>query len=157
MRYNIIMSPSDTYAPDVNGSLAVNSRLRIPLAEFEFTFARSSGPGGQNVNKVNSKALLRWPIGASPSLPEAVRGRFLQKHGNRVTNEGDLLISSQRYRDQGRNVEDCLEKLRVMLAAAAAPPVHRKRTKPSRGSIERRLQSKRIRSDKKQSRRTLEG
>jgi len=151
------MTPADTYAPDVNGSLTVNSRLRIPLAEFEFTFARSSGPGGQNVNKVNSKALLRWPIDASPSLPEAVRGRFLQKHGNRVTTEGELLISSQRYRDQGRNVEDCLEKLRVMLAEAAAPPVRRKRTKPSRGSIERRLQSKRIRSDKKQGRRALEG
>ena len=109
------------------------------------------------MNKVNSKALLRWPIDASPSLPEAVRGRFLQKHGNRVTTEGELLISSQRYRDQGRNVEDCLEKLRVMLAEAAAPPVRRKRTKPSRGSIERRLQSKRIRSDKKQGRRALEG
>lgn len=151
------MTPADTYAPDVNGSLTVNSRLRIPLAEFEFTFARSSGPGGQNVNKVNSKALLRWPIRTSPTLPEAVRGRFLEKHGNRVTTEGDLLISSQRYRDQGRNVEDCLEKLRVMLAEAAAPPVRRKRTKPSRGSIERRLQSKRIRSDKKQGRRALEG
>jgi ribosome-associated protein len=129
--------------------------LRIPLAEFEFTFARSSGPGGQNVNKVNSKALLRWPVRSSPSLPEAVRGRFLQKHGNRVTAEGDLLISSQRYRDQGRNVEDCLEKLRVMLAEAAAPPVHRTRTKPSRGAIERRLQTKRIQSGKKQSRRSL--
>lgn len=152
-----MMTPADTYAPDVNGWLAVNSRLRIPLAEFEFTFSRSSGPGGQNVNKVSSKALLRWPLRTSPSLPEAVRGRFLQKHGNRVTTEGDLLISSQRYRDQRRNVEDCLEKLRVMLAEAAAPPLRRKRTKPSRGSIERRLQTKRIRSDKKQSRRALEG
>ena len=151
------MTPADSCAPDVNGSLTVNSRLRIPLAEFEFTFARSSGPGGQNVNKVNSKALLRWHIRNSPSLPEAVRGRFLEKHGNRVTTEGDLLISSQRYRDQGRNVEDCLEKLRVMLAEAAAPPVRRKRTKPSRGSIERRLQSKRRRSDKKLGRRSLEG
>jgi ribosome-associated protein len=152
-----MMTPADPYAPDINGSLAVNSRLRIPLAEFEFTFSRSSGPGGQNVNKVSSKALLRWPLRTSPSLPEAVRGRFMQKHGNRVTTEGELLISSQRYRDQRRNVEDCLEKLRVMLAEAAAPPVRRKRTKPSRGSIERRLQTKRIRSDKKQSRRALEG
>lgn len=157
MRYNIIMSRLDTYAADAKGSLRVNSRLQIPLAEFEFTFARSSGPGGQNVNKVNSKALLRWPVRASAALPEAVRGRFLQAFGTRVTSEGDLLISSQRYRDQGRNVEDCLEKLRVMLAQAAAPPVRRKRTKPSRGSIERRLQTKRLRSEKKQGRRTLEG
>ena len=156
MRYNILMSPPDTYAPDVNGSLAVNSRLRIPLAEFQFTFSRSSGPGGQNVNKVSSKALLRWPVQNSPSLPEAVRRRFFEKYGNRVTTEGDLLVSSQRYRDQGRNVADCLEKLRVMLAEVAAPPVRRKRTRPSRGSIERRLQSKRLRSEKKQGRRSWE-
>lgn len=151
------MSRLETYAADSQGSLRVNSRLQIPLSEFEFTFARSSGPGGQNVNKVNSKALLRWPVRASAALPEAVRGRFLQAFGNRVTSEGDLLISSQRYRDQGRNVEDCLEKLRVMLAQAAAPPARRKRTKPSRGSIERRLQTKRLRSEKKQGRRSLEG
>lgn len=114
---------------------------------------RSSGPGGQNVNKVSSKALLRWPIRTSPSLPEAVRGRFLGKYGNRVTCDGDLLISSQRYRDQRRNVDDCLEKLRVMLAESAAPPVRRKRTKPSRGSVERRLEAKRQQSARKQGRR----
>lgn len=146
------MAGADTYLPDPAAQLTVNSRLRIPLEEFEFTFARSSGPGGQNVNKVSSKALLRWPIYASPSLPEAVRARFLGKYGNRVTGDGDLLISSQRYRDQRRNVEDCLEKLRVMLAEAAAPPVHRKRTKPSRGSIERRLETKRQQSARKQAR-----
>ncbi|HEV7224621.1 MAG TPA: alternative ribosome rescue aminoacyl-tRNA hydrolase ArfB [Pirellulales bacterium] len=147
------MSQADTYAPRPNAVLAVNSRLRIPLAEFEFSFSRSSGPGGQNVNKVNSKALLRWPIRNSPSLPEAIRGRFLQKYGNRVTTDGDLLVGSQRYRDQGRNIDDCLEKLRTMLADVVAPPVRRKRTKPTRGSIERRLQTKRQRSDKKQGRR----
>lgn len=137
-------------------ALTVNSRLRIPLQEFEFTYARSSGPGGQNVNKVNSKALLRWSVGGSPSLPEAVRQRFLSRYGNRVTAEGDLLISSQRYRDQGRNVDDCFEKLRAMLAEAAVPPVRRKRTKPSRGSIQRRLDSKRRKSRKKQDRRDVE-
>jgi ribosome-associated protein len=146
------MPAADTYQPDPSGELSVNSRLRIPLAEFEFTFARSSGPGGQNVNKVNSKALLRWPIRTSPSLPQAVRDRFLGKYGNRVTSEGDLLISSQRYRDQGRNVDDCLEKLRTMLAEVASPPVRRKRTKPTRGSIERRLQTKRQQSARKQGR-----
>jgi ribosome-associated protein len=146
------MPSPDTYQPDPTADLAVNSRLRIPLAEFEFTFARSSGPGGQNVNKVNSKALLRWPIRTSPSLPQAVRDRFLGKYGNRVTSEGDLLISSQRYRDQGRNVDDCLDKLRTMLAEVASPPVRRKRTKPTRGSIERRLQTKRQKSARKQGR-----
>jgi ribosome-associated protein len=135
--------------------LFVNPRLQIPLAEFEFTFVRSSGPGGQNVNKVNSKASLRWPVMASPSLSEAVRTRFLAKYRNRVTAEGDLLLVSQRYRDQGRNVTDCLDKLRAMLADAATPPVHRKRTRPSRGSIERRLEGKREKSRKKQGRRDL--
>ena len=134
----------------------VNSRLRIPLDEFEFSYARSSGPGGQNVNKVNSKALLRWPVRTSPSLPEAVRQRFLSRYGNRVTTEGDLLISSQRFRDQGRNVEDCLEKLREMLMEAAVAPVRRKRTRPTRGSIQRRLESKRRKSEKKQGRREVD-
>jgi ribosome-associated protein len=133
--------------------LIVNPRLQIPLTEFEFSFARSSGPGGQNVNKVNSKAWLRWPVLASPSLPPAVRERFLAKYRNRVTAEGDLMLASQRYRDQGRNIDDCLEKLRAMLAEAATPPVRRKKTKPSRGSIERRLEGKREKSRKKQGRR----
>lgn len=137
-------------------NLVVNARLRVPLEEFSFTFARSSGPGGQNVNKVNSKALLRWPVAASPSLPAAVRERFLKSYASRITTEGELVIMSQRYRDQGRNVDDCLEKLREMLAAVAAAPVRRKRTKPSRGSIERRLEAKRHTSSRKQSRRAPE-
>jgi ribosome-associated protein len=136
--------------------LTVTSWLRIPLDEFEFTYARSSGPGGQNVNKVNSKALLRWPVRTSPSLPEAVRQRLLSRYGNRVTAEGDLLISSQRYRDQAKNVDDCLAKLQEMLAAAAAAPVRRKRTKPTRGSIKRRLDSKRHTSEKKRGRREID-
>ncbi|HJT33398.1 MAG TPA: alternative ribosome rescue aminoacyl-tRNA hydrolase ArfB [Pirellulales bacterium] len=150
------MTPSDAPQTGGPGNLIVNSRLRIPLAEFEFRFARSSGPGGQNVNKVNSKALLRWPVLTSASLPDAVRQRFRERFGNRITVDGDLLIASQRYRDQARNVDDCLEKLRVMLASAAAPPTRRKRTRPSRASIERRLGAKRRQSEKKQGRRGVE-
>ena len=70
--------------------LIVTRQLQIPLAEFEITFARSSGPGGQNVNKVNSKAVLRWAVRSSPSLPEAVRQRFLQKYANRLTDRGRI-------------------------------------------------------------------
>jgi len=134
--------------------LVVNSRLKIPLGEFEFTFARSSGPGGQNVNKVSSKAQLRWPVATSPSLSEALRQRFLAKYRRRITNEGDLLVTSQRYRDAGRNVADCLEKLRAMLLAVATPPKRRRPTKPTRASVRRRLDEKRKQSQKKQHRRT---
>ena len=149
------MSAAETpHAPE--SFLSVNSRLQIPLSEFEFTYSRSSGPGGQNVNKVNSKALLRWPVRTSTSLPEPVRQRLLSRYGNRITAEGDLLISSQRFRDQARNVDDCLERLREMLVLAATPPTRRKRTKPTRASIKRRLENKRHKSEKKQGRRGLD-
>jgi ribosome-associated protein len=139
---------------DDKSNLVVNSRLSIPRAEFELSFARSSGPGGQNVNKVSSKATLRWTPATSPSLPPEVLRRFMQRYGNKLTTTGELVITSQRYRDQGRNVEDCLEKLRLMVATAAVAPRVRRKTKPSRGSVERRLKSKREASEKKESRRS---
>lgn len=137
----------------MNAVLVVNPKLRIPLREFRFTFARSSGPGGQNVNKLNTKATLRWSVQQSPSLPEAVRKRLLKRYSRRVTAGGELLVTSQRFRDAGRNVADCLEKLRAMLAEVAAPPKPRKPTKPSAASVQRRLDQKRKRSQKKQRRR----
>ncbi len=133
--------------------LVINDRLKIPLREFQFSFARSSGPGGQNVNKLNTKALLRWAVMKSASLPEPVRQRLLSKYRRRVTSEGDLLIASQRFRDAGRNVADCLEKLRTMLAEAAVPPKVRKPTRPTRASVRRRLDQKRRQSQKKRQRR----
>ncbi|HEX4128879.1 MAG TPA: alternative ribosome rescue aminoacyl-tRNA hydrolase ArfB [Pirellulales bacterium] len=133
--------------------LAVNSRLAVPMDEFEFSYARSSGPGGQNVNKVNSKATLRWSPRRNTSLPEDVRQRFFARYRNKLSIDGEVILTSQRYRDQPRNVDDCLEKLRVMIASVAAPPVKRKRTRPSRGSVERRLEQKRVTGAKKQLRR----
>ena len=115
--------------------LIVNSRIRIPQSELRFTFVRSSGPGGQNVNKVSSKAVLRWRVAESAALPDDVRERFLARYRRRVTNEGDVLVTSQRYRDQGRNVADALEKLRAIIAAVATPPKKRKPTKPSRAAM----------------------
>ena len=133
--------------------LVVNEKLKIPLKEFQFTFARSSGPGGQNVNKLNTKATLRWAVVKSTALPESVRRRLLAKHRRRLTGEGDFLVVSQRFRDAGRNVADCLEKLRAMLAEAAVVPKVRRPTKPSRASKHRRLNDKKQLSQKKQGRR----
>lgn len=127
--------------------------LEPPLGEVRFSFARSSGPGGQNVNKVESKAVLRWNVAQSPSLSAALRARFLERFARRITSEGELLIASQRYRARERNVADCIAKLRAMLDEVARPPKPRKATKPTRAARERRLATKRVQSRKKLERR----
>ena len=133
--------------------LRVNANIQVPLTEFDFTFARSGGPGGQNVNKVNSKVTLRWNVKATDALPEGMRARFCKSYHRRITKDGELVIHSQRYRDQGRNVADCLDKLRDMLLEASIVPRKRRPTRRTRGSNERRLQEKRESSQKKQMRR----
>jgi len=133
--------------------LEVNQHIRIPTAELNFSFARSGGPGGQNVNKVNSKAVMHWDVTASDALPSPVRHRFLDRYKNRLTREGVLVLHSQRYRDQARNIEDCQNRLRELVLAVVAAPVKRRATQPSRGAKQRRLQGKKQTSQKKQMRR----
>lgn len=129
--------------------LVVDSRIQIPWSEVRLTFARSSGPGGQNVNKVNSKVTLHWNVAASDQLPADVRDRFLSRYHGRVNVDGEVVIQSQRYRDQLRNRQDCAEKLRQLILSVRYPPKKRKKTRPSRASRERRLRNKRHKSDKK--------
>jgi ribosome-associated protein len=133
--------------------LIVNAAITIPAAEFGVSYARSAGPGGQNVNKVNSKAILRWRVIDSPSLPAAVRQRFLAHFGNRVTNDGEIVIAADEHREQPRNLTACYDRLRAMILSVAKPPTRRIKTRPSRGAVERRIQSKQRNSEKKQQRR----
>jgi ribosome-associated protein len=133
--------------------LIVNDRVRIPLRELDFTFARSSGPGGQNVNKVNTKATLHWDVTHSRSLPDDVRERFVAKYKNRINRDGQVVLSSQRFRDQGRNVADCIARLRELLEEVLQAPKPRKKTKLSQAARGRRLRSKRVTAERKQARR----
>ncbi len=134
-------------------SLVINSPIEINRSELRFTFVRSSGPGGQNVNKVNSKAVMRWNVAASANLPPAVRQRFVNRYRRRIAADGSLVLTSERYRDQARNIADCLDKLRAMILDVAAEPRQRKATRPSRASVKRRLERKREQSERKKGRR----
>lgn len=139
--------------PNPGHVLAITTTLAIPLNEFSFEFARSSGPGGQNVNKVNSKAVLRWKPASSPSLPPLVRDRLLRSIASRMTREGELLITSQLTRDQGRNIADCLAKVRSLVLLALHPPKTRRTSRPTLGSQQRRVESKLRHSSTKRLRR----
>ena len=137
----------------VSGELRVNAQIAIPRRELRFTFVRSSGPGGQNVNKVSSKATLHWNVAASAALGEEARARLVGMFGKRINRDGALVIVSQRYRERARNVADCLEKLHGMLEAASRPPKRRRRTKSTVAARERRLREKRVQSVRKAARR----
>jgi ribosome-associated protein len=135
--------------------LPINDALTIPEGELSFSYARSGGPGGQNVNKVSSKAVLRWKLADSASVSPEVKERIARLERKRVTTEGELVITSQRFRDQERNREDCLERLREIVLRALVAPRPRKATKPTKGSKRRRLEEKRRRSETKQGRREV--
>jgi ribosome-associated protein len=132
--------------------LVVDPQIRIPVGEFRWTFTRSGGPGGQNVNKVNSKVTFHWDVAGSPSLPADVRERFVARYRARINGQGEIVLHSQRYRDQARNRADCLEKLRQLILAVRHAPVRRRRTDPTRASRERRLRTKQHTAEKKRSR-----
>ena len=133
--------------------LEVSPTLSIPEDELVERFVRSSGPGGQNVNKVASAVELRFDAASSPSLPEDLRARLLARRDRRITDEGVVVISAQRFRTQERNREDARERLVALLLAAAHVAKKRVATKPTRASKERRLGAKKERSQVKSERR----
>jgi len=137
-----------------SSTFRINARLGIPRSELRFSFVRSSGPGGQNVNKVNTKAVLRWAVARSRSLPEDVRERFLRRYAPRVNDRGELVLMSQRTRDQSKNQADCLERLRKLVLGVATPPRPRKKTRPPRAANEARLREKRATGERKKRRAT---
>src|SRR5881398_1551085 len=110
--------------------LEVNDGIRIPDRELHWSFVRAGGPGGQNVNKVASKAVLRWNLEGSASLPAEVKARLRTQQRKRITSAGELVLNSQRFRDQERNRQDCLDKLRDLVRQAALRPKPRRPTKP---------------------------
>ena len=132
--------------------LTIGPTLSIPDDELVERFVRASGPGGQNVNKVATAVELRFDVVNSPSLPEPVRARLLARRDRRLTDEGVLVLSAQRFRTQDRNREDARERLAALIAAVLVPPKKRIATKPTKGSKERRLGAKRERSTVKKHR-----
>jgi len=132
--------------------LQISPTLAIPDDELVERFVRSSGPGGQNVNKVSTAVELRFDVARSPSLPEAVRARLLARRDRRLTDDGVLVLSAQRFRTQDRNREDARERLAAVIVAALTAPKKRVATKPTKGSKERRLGAKRERSTVKRHR-----
>ena len=131
--------------------------ITIPEAELVESFIRASGPGGQNVNKVSSAVQLRFDIRASPSLPDDVAVRLMRLAGSRLTRDGVIVITADRFRTQERNRADARERLAALVAAAEVRPVKRRPTKPSTGSKERRLAGKAVRSGVKAGRGKVSG
>lgn len=134
-------------------TLYVSPTLSIPLAELRFKFRRSSGPGGQNVNKLNTAVELQFDFVHSAVLSDEQRQRIAEKLAARLNSTGVLSIQSERFRTQGRNRADCLDKLAALLAEALKTHPKRTKTRPSRASQARRLDSKRRHSEKKKNRR----
>ncbi len=135
--------------------IEVKHGLFINEEEIEWIFARSTGPGGQNVNKVETAVQLRYDVAGSKTLPEEVKERLVRLAGRRMTNEGILLIEARRHRTRERNRQDALERLIAFVERAAERPKPRRKTRPSAGSIKRRLDGKRKRGDLKQSRKPV--
>ena len=135
--------------------ISINANIAIPEEELEFTFIRSSGPGGQNVNKVSTAVQLRFNAATSPSLYPYIRERLIRLAGKRATDEGIIIIQAHRFRTQEQNRADAITRLSALINAAATPPKPRRATHPTQASIRRRVENKRQHSTIKQLRKSV--
>ncbi len=135
--------------------LNINGRVKIPAEEIEITASRASGPGGQHVNKADTRIQVRWNVRTSTALTEVQRRRLLSALGPRITTDGDLILSCDTHRSQRRNREEALARLAGLVRAGLVPPRVRKKTRPSAAARRRRLESKRKRSQVKKDRRKI--
>lgn len=136
--------------------LHISSQIRIPWSELQFRFARSGGPGGQNVNKVNTKAILTWNFDQSKALNLELKDYMTPRLGRALNTRGEIVLQSDRFRSQERNREDVYDKLKKLLLKAASRPKKRKKTKISKTEKEKRLRAKKIQSEKKHLRKRLQ-
>jgi len=137
--------------------IRITDTISISKGEIREEFIRSSGPGGQNVNKVSTAVQLRFDVENSPSLPDDVRERLIHMTGKRVNDEGVLIIKAARFRSQERNRQDAIERLGELIRKAAEKPRVRRKSRPSSASKERRLENKRQRSRVKDTRQSVSG
>ncbi len=135
-------------------AIRITDTISIDESEVEESFVRSSGPGGQNVNKLSTAVQLRFDVRRSPSLPNDVAIRLMALAGKRLTKDGVIVLVAQNHRTQERNRADALERLVALIQEAAVRPTPRRATKPTKASKERRLEGKKVRSTIKETRRS---
>jgi ribosome-associated protein len=133
--------------------IVVAPGVAVPVGEIGVAYSRSGGPGGQHVNKTETRVTLRFDLLRSPSIPDADRTRMKERLRSRLTKGGELLVSADARRDRAQNLDDAFERLGEILRRAYVKPKKRKKTKPSRGAKERRLKDKRATSGRKETRR----
>jgi ribosome-associated protein len=136
----------------MSDDIIINDMVTIPSSELQYTASRSSGPGGQHVNKTDSRIQVRWNVPSTSALSDFLKQRVMKALATRLTDDGDLLLASDSNRSQRRNRDDVTQRLAALVREALVPPKPRRKTKPTRASRQKRLDEKKKRSDVKRQR-----